>query len=296
MTRLYRKLLIGYLDDGRGREAVALARALADPSGAELIAAHVTPIHGYFADVEAIGERDVSTKAAIERALAELAPGLRADARVLAGPSAAGTLYRLAEDEDADLVVLGSSHRGAIGRVLLGSTADALLHGAPCPVAVAPRGFGAEREMRTVGVAYDGGAQAEAALAAAAGIGRTLGARLRLVAVVRPPSEYVPPVAGPPLRTRESPELLERARAEMQRKLDAALDALPDGVAREGVVLVGTPEDELRGEAARSCDLLVVGSRGYGPVASVLLGSTSRRLVRDCAVPVLVVPIARGDG
>ncbi|MBX5442753.1 MAG: universal stress protein, partial [Solirubrobacteraceae bacterium] len=57
-------------------------------------------------------------------------------------------------------------------------------------------------------------------------------------------------------------------------------------------VLEGRPAEAL---AARSAelDVLVVGSRGWGPVRRLLLGSTSERLVREAVGPVLVVP--RGD-
>jgi nucleotide-binding universal stress UspA family protein len=59
----------------------------------------------------------------------------------LAGASAASTLQRVAIAEQADLIVLGSSHRGALGRVLVGSVTQETLHEASCPVAIAPVGF-----------------------------------------------------------------------------------------------------------------------------------------------------------
>src|ERR687885_718966 len=67
-------------------------------------------------------------------------------------------LHELAERESAALLVLGSSHRSAVGRVLAGTTAERLLHGSPCPVAVAPRGFATSEAhgFATIGVAYDG--------------------------------------------------------------------------------------------------------------------------------------------
>ena len=64
-------------------------------------------------------------------------------------------LYDLAEERGAALLVLGSSHHGAIGRIALGSTADRLLHGAPCAVAVAPVGFAERmRGIDRVGAAF----------------------------------------------------------------------------------------------------------------------------------------------
>ena len=57
----------------------------------------------------------------------------------------------------------------------------------------------------------------------------------------------------------------------------------------EGRLLDGDPTDALIGES-ETLDLLVAGSRGYGPVRAVLLGGVSRALVRDAACPVVVSP------
>ena len=89
-------------------------------------------------------------------------------------------------DEAASLVVVGSSHRGALGRVLPGSVGERLLHGSPCPVAVAPRGYEPPSlgEAGTVGAAFDERPESLAALAEAARWTRALGARLRAITVV----------------------------------------------------------------------------------------------------------------
>jgi nucleotide-binding universal stress UspA family protein len=57
----------------------------------------------------------------------------------------------------------------------------------------------------------------------------------------------------------------------------------------EPVSLDGDPEAVLA-EQTKSVDLMIVGSRGYGPHRAVLLGSVSGRLVRDAACPVIVLP------
>ena len=65
--------------------------------------------------------------------------------------------------------MIGSSRRGGVGRVFAGTTAERLLHGAPCPVAVAPRGFHALEpgDLGTIAVGYDGSVEARAALVGA---------------------------------------------------------------------------------------------------------------------------------
>jgi nucleotide-binding universal stress UspA family protein len=91
--------------------------------------------------------------------------------------------------------VVGSPRHRAVGRALAGSVSQALLHGAPVPVATAPHGY-ADRPagaLGTVGVAYDGGEEAQAALGYAAALAATAGAGLDVLTVERPTT----PVSGP---------------------------------------------------------------------------------------------------
>jgi nucleotide-binding universal stress UspA family protein len=83
-------------------------------------------------------------------------------------------------------------------------------------------------------------------------------------------------------------------RKDYQEALDRVLAGLPDGVQATGELRYGEVVDELSMVAERGVDLLVCGSRGYGPVRRVLLGTVSSALVRQASVPVLVVP--RGGG
>jgi nucleotide-binding universal stress UspA family protein len=82
-------------------------------------------------------------------------------------------------------------------------------------------------------------------------------------------------------------------RKEYQEALDRALVGLPEEVRATGELLYGEVVDELSVVGERGVDLLVCGSRGYGPVRRVLLGTVSAALLRQASVPVLVVP--RGD-
>src|SRR6476469_2733027 len=109
--------------DGRegGRDAIALARALAAASPARLVLAHAYLGGGILG-----GGTDAGLDATLrEEALGMLraereALGLEAD--LVASPDAhpARSLQRTVEEEQADLLVVGSSHRGPVGRVLLG--------------------------------------------------------------------------------------------------------------------------------------------------------------------------------
>jgi nucleotide-binding universal stress UspA family protein len=237
---MYRKIVVGY--DGRpsGHDALALARGLAQIEGAELVlcvALELDPL--------------ATPATAYERAMAEAEERLTADAagrlgetpfrlRVVGGVSAPRALHEVAEDERADVIVLGSTHRHGLGRVVPGSVAERLLHGAPCAVLVAPSGFAARAglEVRSIGVGYDG---------------RTEAGHAR--------------------------EVAEALAAELKAELTTITVAEGEGDAAEVLV-----------ERSRDLDLLVVGSRGYGPLRHALVGNVSWAVMRSAACPVLVVP------
>jgi nucleotide-binding universal stress UspA family protein len=195
-------------------------------------------------------------------------------------------------------VVVGSSRHGHAGRVSPGSTAERVIHGAPCPVAVVPHGH--ERPdagMQTIGAAFAPSSEGDDALWAAAHIARAAGARVRAVMVLSPrrAEEQSPGMLAIEHHEREAAE----DTASRHRLL--AQDALADAIARQASdVEVETDvlfQDPARGLVAASAnlDLLVMGSRAYGPVRSVLLGGVSRRVTAAAACPVLVLPRASGD-
>ena len=74
-------------------------------------------------------------------------------------------------------------------------------------------------------------------------------------------------------------------------RLREELEALDDSVEVEELILGGNPATQLAG-AASETDLLVVGSRGYGPLRRALVGGVSNRLMRASPAPVLIVPRA----
>lgn len=187
------------------------------------------------------------------------------------GESAAQLLHHRAEAEDARLVVLGSSHTGRFGRVIPGGTGERLLHGSPCAVAVVPRAHPA-RPIQRIGVAYDASPEADAALQHATDLARHLHAHLDVIGVV-PPDPY---------------EDDDTAHS-VQVRLERALRALPFDVDGTIVRLHGEPADALAAHSA-GLDLLVTGSRGYGPLRAVIVGGVSGRLIRTTQCPVIVVP------
>ena len=213
------------------------------------------------------------------------------DALVLASSSPARALHELSTDPSTVMVVVGSTTRGPIRRVLPGNIAHELLSGAACPVAIAPHGY-AEAEPRplaTVGVAFDGSAEAQQALAGARELARRAGATLRVISVVEPLAFGAVPVA-----TMEPAASAGRVLEEQLRSVhDAAVGESRDLVETESVIARGEPSDVLS-EQSRGLDVLVAGSRGYGPLGAVLLGSTTRDLMHGAGCPLIIVPRGRG--
>jgi nucleotide-binding universal stress UspA family protein len=209
--------------------------------------------------------------------------GLRAHAVAAPDSSPGRALQLAAKWHDSDLIVVGSDHHGPLGRVVAGDVTAGTLHGAECPVVVAPRGYATHGSpIRTIGVGYDGSVEAHAAVRLARDLAETAGARLRVIFVLEPPVPGGSPLGYDPDWVDDA----QAARERVQGELDELLAELGD--IAEGEVVVGAPVLELA-YAGNELDLLVTGSRGYGPVRRVMLGGTSGRLVRQAPCPVLVL-------
>ena len=261
-------IVVGVEDSERSGDALALARALAEPS-ARLLLVCVYPGDPVYAG-EGGAAYPRALRADAEATLARLSGSPGTVTRAVAAAHPAWGLQEVAAEERATLIVVGWSHACALRRILPGSTGEHLLHGAPCPVAIAPWGYGERGDgpFAAVGCAYDGSAEAHGALATAEDIACRLGARLDVIRVVEPHGE-----AG-------AADDLARVVA----RLDPAVHARP-------LVRSGEPVDELA-RASSSLDLLIAGSRGHGPLHAMLAGATSGHLIRAAACPVIIV--ARG--
>jgi nucleotide-binding universal stress UspA family protein len=212
------------------------------------------------------------------------------DAMVLASSSPARALHELSTDPSTVLVVVGSTTRGAIRRVLPGNIAHELLSGAACPVAIAPHGYQEQdtRPLATVGVAFDGSEEALQALAGARELARRAGATLHVITVVEPLA-----FGSVPVSTMEPSASAGRLLEEELRTVhDSAVAESRELVQTQSVLERGEPADVLL-EQSRRLDVLVAGSRGYGPLGAVLLGGTTRGLIHGAACPMIVVPRGR---
>jgi len=289
MTRSHALRIIIAVDDSeRSKDAIAFGGALARAGEASVTAAHAYPWHhlrfsGTSDANQFFLEESERTLARMSEPLSDLAD---VELRSLPDPSPARGLQALAEELEAGLIVVGSSHTGRLGRVLPGSTAERLLHGAPCAVAVVPHGY-ATAQRHAVGViacGWDGSPESDAALLAAEELARTMSASLRVIRTFQPTAYAYPPALGVAYA-----HFTQDARDHANRALEERLAHVSAGVTMEGELHEGVAAHEL-GDVCDTVDLMVLGSRGYGPLEAVLLGGVSGRVVRDAGCPVIVVP------
>ncbi|HYM46799.1 MAG TPA: universal stress protein [Solirubrobacteraceae bacterium] len=277
---MFENVIVGV--DGRpnGRDAIALASRLLDPAGklslAHVHTATVRPVHASTPErltAEREGPHELLER---ERSAADV----QAELVSCVASSPGRGLHNLAEERHADLLVVGSCSRGPIGRVLLGDDTRASLNGAPCAVAIAARGY-AEHPLpiAAIGVGYDGSPESEIALAKARELAAGSRAAVRALEVVSIPNYAFTGFGAPALG-----EGIEALLAEANDRLSQI-----EGV--DGHAVYGLAGEELAA-FGNDVQLLVVGSRGYGPMKRLILGSTSDYLERHARCALLVLPRA----
>jgi nucleotide-binding universal stress UspA family protein len=276
---MFKNVLVG-VDGGAGsRDAIALATRLVDPDG------KVTLAHVYAGELHPLHAITPGLPAEELEASRNLLEDERADAKVdaqivsILASAPGGGLHRQAEEQHADLIVVGSCSRGAFGRAMLGDDTRIALNGSPCAVAIAARGYSQHpRELSRIGVAYNASPESAAALAKARELAAP-GAQLKALEVVSIPTYaftgLMPPTIG------ESVDVLLTECNERMHALEGVEGRAVYGLTGEELAAFG---DEL--------DILVVGSRGYGPLRRLVLGSTSDYLERHARCSLLVLPRA----
>jgi nucleotide-binding universal stress UspA family protein len=273
---MFEKIVVGVDGSATGRDALALARELAGPQS-ELVLANVYiagtwPARGN-AGIFTTGQREEAHEV-LEKARSEA--GIDAKLATVASHYVGRGLHELAEDIGADAIVVGSSQKGLTGRVWHGNDMRGALNGAPAGVAIAPSGY-ADRPhaLSEIGVGYDGSPESQRALEVARELAAHHGARLSAF-------EAVPVNAAYAEGRHPKQETIDRLVAEAVERLGKL-----EGV--EPHAAYGEPGEELVLYGA-SVDLLVVGSRGYGPWGRLVHGSTSHHLAGTARCPLLVVP------
>jgi nucleotide-binding universal stress UspA family protein len=274
---MYRNVIVGV--DGRegGRDAAVLAAQLASP-GASLMLTWVnlsaTAGHESNLDLERASDSSLPAMLELELNLCRQPANLR---RVTANSVGAG-LEKTAERLGADLIVVGSSRRHGVTRLLFGDDVKSVIHRSALTVAVAPPSYvQKEVDLRRIGVGWDGSPESEVALAHAGLLAREQSAELTVRHVVAPP--YYPVGWGMVAAPIDDPGVELAAAQERFTHVDGVeVEHVHGAVGQELVAL------------SQTVDLLVCGSRRNGAMRQIAVGSTSEFLTRRVEVPLLIAP------
>lgn len=288
----FKRIAVGVDGYPEGSDAVALGAGLARLAGADLML--VTVHH----DPLVVMPKGMDWTSLHEQARAALsaerdtrAPEARID--IESDLSVPRALKRVVDREHRDLLVLGSSRKAPDGHVRIGKRTRQLLCHFECSLAVAPRGYRerSDRALERVAVGYDGEPESVAALAVAAAIASSAGAELRIQAVI---DDRLPTIPWMGVAT-ESVKMWEQAVVDEIDALGAEVKLAASRLQASTSVKIerGRPADSLL-SLTDHVDLLVIGSRRWGPMNRVLLGATGEAIMHDAACPVLAVPRPAG--
>jgi nucleotide-binding universal stress UspA family protein len=276
------RLLVGYDGQAGSRDALALAKAFCETGVTELTVASVRPYWPALVGVENLAMVVKEDEQWIRRGATKVLGTIPFSARAVPGGHETAGLKELAEAEESDMIVVGSTHRGRMGRVCPGSVGERVLDGAPCAVAIAPHGLAnGDASIHEIAVGYDGSRASTVALRRAIGLAERCHASLVVLGAV----EISLGLAG--YETRQPKDLQQ---AEMEHHLERALEMVPSMIAAQSRLLFGAPARAIV-DAAKGADLLVLGSRGsYSAIRHLALGTVGTAAMRCATCPTLITP------
>ena len=291
-------IIAGFSSSRQGSAPLNLAAQLARTTGEKIIAAVVVE-RALPAGVDPIedeyrGFLASRAGASLERVVDQVRGDLDISTTVHHSSSISQGLMELVDQHGADVVVVGSSSSGLLGRIALGSVTARLVHTSKVPVALAPRGYPSSPvPLQRLTVAYGGAADAVGLIATSAELAKQWKVQLRIASFTVPPLTMF---GGSTERSAE--ELVVKQWT--SKTTDAAVKQL--NAAREEVsipdvdVVIGTGTDwrqAVENIAWETGDVLLLGSGAAGPMAQVFLGSAASKILRHAPVPVMIVPIRR---
>ena len=292
------KLLVAYIATSGGADAVALGSSLARTLDAELELCVVIPPDPHAtgadeqSDIDKLSDAlDHAAQAWLDDAAAMIPDDIETTATIATDANPALGLIRQAQKSGADVIVMGGSGGGILGRHTLGSVVNGMLHSSPIPVALAPLGFshvGAEkvREL-TVMIGHRPGTDLLFQTAIRAGL--RAHRPIRMVSLVA--LDEVQPWADTPDELAVSD-----ARKHAQSTLDEALRRLPTDFPISSTIAQGhTIEEAVSSLEWHDGDVIVVGSSRLAAPNTIFLGSTASKILRALSIPMIVVPGTDAD-
>ena len=281
------RLVVGTDGTPEGHDATALASLLAGASGADVALLNVYPTSLF--PIRGMTDRQTVRRLAEKSLQAERNRwDLAASVHTTTDFSIPRALSRHATRWKGDLIVVGSATSAPAGHAILSPRCRQLLGSGRFGLAIASHGLAkTQPKLRTVGVGYDGGPEAELALRIAAGVASGSGAELRLLSVV---DDRLPVLsAGQWMNVTDQAmsEMWDAQREEARGRAEAAASAWTKAASVDAVC--GDPARHLR-EFTGELDLLIIGSRRWGTLARVLAGSVGEALVADAQCSLLMVP------
>jgi len=288
-------IIVGFSASRQGSAPVNLAAQLARSTGEKIVAAVIAE-RAPAARVSPV-EEEFQTQVAAHatKSLAQLIDPIshNLDVSIVTHESSSipAGLMELVEQHAADMVVVGSSSSGLLGRVALGSVTDRLVHTAAVPVAIAPRGYPPGlTPVQRLTAAYGGAADAVGLIATTAELALRWSVRMRITSfTVRASATF----GGAVARTAEDLVVQQWAH-QVEQSILGQLDAvaadvpLPDVEVKVGAGTEWSQAVDTIGW--EHGDILLLGSGAAGPVAQVFLGSAASKIIRHAPVPVMIMP------
>ncbi len=289
-------VVVGYRAGNVGLSALHLAVRAARTLGTSLAVATIVPqpwLTPSLARVDAEYEQwadqlagDSAKEAA--RVLHELADGIEVTYLHRAHRSVTGGLIEIVEELRGDILVLGSVASGGRGQVVIGTTAEWLLHASPVPVAISPREYASSaRGLTRLTCAYSATADWIDVVRQCSEIAERCGLPMRVLTFAVRGKTMYPPEVGLDVEDEVLAAWASQARQILQ-------SLKTDGVVGEGValeVVTGSSWTEVLHKTDwQDGEILALGTRPRGDIRRVFLGSRSAKIMRESPVPVLVLP------
>lgn len=276
------RYVVGYTATERGRDALFLACSIARSQGASLDLVIVDPEESPYTAVYP-PERTYSSLLArqlrdwLDEALALVPADIEARGHIRTADSDARGLIEAAEEFNAGLIVVGAGSNGLFKRFTVGSVANALLHAASVPVALAPRGYSRLDPLTRITCAVGERRGAEDVLEVACASAARRGLPLRLLSLV---------ALGSP-----EDAAVEEAQVHIGDRIRRAEDLTEGKSTISGVVAQGrtieNAVDELQFDDG---EILIIGSSRLARNNQLFLGTTASKVLRSLPVPMVVVP------